>query len=237
MEPVSDYLAYQSKYRDTPRSSDVELIRLISKRTPKGGRVLDVGCSTGNLLRHLQAARPDLSLRGCDVDTDALAECPNQFLVFRANIAERLPTGILATTPPTTVLTFDSTVLNAVLYCLTDEQTAAALGNIHAILKPGGHLFVWDLLHRWNQRLTIREESTRYGDVTYHIRSYTLFEQLAKDAGFGNVKFLPCKTPRLDRPDDPDDLTSWTFPQGWNKGAVPFRGGVAQPWCYAVLTK
>ena len=65
---MSDYLAYQEKYRDTPRASDVELIRLISKLTPKNGSVLDVGCSTGNLLRHLKAERTDLTLYGVDVD-------------------------------------------------------------------------------------------------------------------------------------------------------------------------
>ena len=226
---MSDYLAYQDKYRDVPRASDVELIKLISKHTPKAGRVLDVGCSTGNLLRHLQAARPDLAFLGFDLDIKAVEATWDAG--FKATIQD-------VTDPKWAVApTHDTVILNAVLYCLTDRQAAAALRNIHAILQPGGHLFIWDLLHQWNQRLTIREESTRYGDVTYHIRPYTLLWRLAQEAGFKAVKFLPCKVPRLDRPDDLDNLTSWTFPQGWNKGAVPFRGGVAQPWCHAILTK
>ena len=230
---MSDYLAYQEKYREVPRASDVELIKLISKRTPKGGRILDVGCSTGNLLHHLHAARPDLELRGCDKDILTVVEWVKSGLPFecwQADVAETEWTDQWA------YPAYDAVILNAVLYCLDDLQIVAALRNIHRVLKPGGHLFIWDLLHPWNQRLTIREESDRYGDVTYHIRPYKLLHDLAADNGYSMCEIHPCKQPRLPKPEDPDDLTSWTFP-GWEKGGISFRGGVAQPWCHAVLTK
>lgn len=225
---MSDYLAYQEKYRDEPRASDVELIRLISNRTTKGARVLDVGCSTGNLLRHLRAKRPDLELAGLDLDPAAVQITKDEgFAAAEWDITVQVPGDPLQ----------DAVILNAVLYCLTDEQTSDALANIHRVLKPGGHLFIWDLLHPWNQRLTITEESERYGEPTYHIRPYKLLEGMAHGVGFSVVDFRPCKVPRLVKPDDRDDLTSWTHPPDWSRGGVAFRGGIAQPWCHAILTK
>lgn len=226
---MSDYLAYQSKYRDTPRASDVELIRLISKHTPKNGRVLDVGCSTGNLLRHLKSERPDLTLAGCDADekavVNALADGVLPVFLEDATRQWRAPFDWPDYKP------FDGVILNAVLYCLNDWQATQALRNIFLVLKPGGHLFIWDLLQSWNQRLTIREESTRYGDVTYNIRPWRLLHKMSAVEGFRECSLRPCKQPKLPKTDDRDDLTSWT------KGGVAFRGGVAQPWCHAVLTK
>lgn len=227
---MSDYLAYQAKYRDVPRDSDVELIRLISKHTPENGRVLDVGCSTGNLLRHLHVERPDLRLVGCDLDNDALDACEGAWPVHAEDVSKPWGTPAWLLDVP-----LDAAILNAVLYCLDDEQTATALRNIFLVLKPGGHLFIWDYLQHWEQRLTITEESKRYGKPTFHIRPYSLLQRLATEAGFGTVEFLPFSPSHLPIPDDTEDLTSWTY--SGNPYGFSFRGGLAQPWCHAVLTK
>jgi hypothetical protein len=55
------YDIYQKRYRDSIRESDKVLIELI--RSVIGGRsasLLDVGCSTGNLLRHVKRLLPAL---------------------------------------------------------------------------------------------------------------------------------------------------------------------------------
>lgn len=235
---MSDYLAYQEKYRDTPRESDRLLIELVSQRVPEGGLVLDVGCSTGNLLRHLRAVRPDLSLVGMDLSVesiggakaDELASIHDPGTLISFNVRD-----VLAGPPFNDTVEFHAAILNAVLYCLNDQQTLAALCNIHSILRPGGHLFIWDYLQHWEQRLTITEESERYGKATFHIRPYSLLNHLAKQAGFTGCEFVPFCPSHLPVPDDPYDLTSWTY--SGNPHGFSFRGGLAQPWCHAVLTK
>lgn len=230
---TADYLAYQARYRDVPRESDRVLIELVSGRVSEGGRVLDVGCSTGNLLRHLCVERSDLSLTGSDIDLGAVTRVPATFPVIVWDVTQP---------SPWTPVPFDAITLNAVLYCLDDQQAAAALNNIFRLLRPGGTLFVFDLLHTWQQRLTITEESKRYGKHTLHIRPYTLLQRLATEAGFGTAEFLPYLArpahPRYaNEPDDPHDLTSWTFDSRREGHAVIFRGGLAQPWCHALLRK
>lgn len=236
---TADYLAYQARYRDVPRESDRVLIELVSGRVSEGGRVLDVGCSTGNLLRHLLAERPDLTLIGLDFDEKAVVETLAEgFVAFLEDATRpwREPTEWPEFQP------FDAVILNAVLYCLDDAEAAAALNNIFRVLRPGGTLFVFDLLHTWQQRLTITEESERYGKHTLHIRPYTLLQRLATEAGFGTAEFLPYLAGLAhpwyaNEPDDPHDLTSWTFDSGREGHAVIFRGGLAQPWCHALLRK
>jgi len=69
-EGNAQYEEYQQKYVHTIRESDRVLIRmareLLGSLAADGRKpsVLDAGCSTGNLLRHLNAALPGLDLTG-----------------------------------------------------------------------------------------------------------------------------------------------------------------------------
>lgn len=58
------YHQHQSGYRRQPRFSDTGLIELASSMIPPtGGAILDVGCSTGNLLYHMRNAFADRQVR------------------------------------------------------------------------------------------------------------------------------------------------------------------------------
>src|SRR5262245_24789721 len=75
------YNQYQQRYADEPREGDKKLIDLVRRaaagRLTAGQpvRLLDIGCSTGNLLFHLKSAMPALNLTGGDLDSSAIAVC------------------------------------------------------------------------------------------------------------------------------------------------------------------
>jgi 2-polyprenyl-3-methyl-5-hydroxy-6-metoxy-1,4-benzoquinol methylase len=78
---LAGYNAYQAKYAGQMRESDKVMIRLIREVVAKRGdlgrplRLLDIGCSTGNLLLHLKRQLPNLALTGGDLAESSLDEC------------------------------------------------------------------------------------------------------------------------------------------------------------------
>src|ERR1700724_183666 len=73
------YSDYQKKYRDNPRESDKKSARYVlsaglcmNAETP---RVLDIGCSTCNFLRHLRHVMPDAQPFGGNLMKGHLEEC------------------------------------------------------------------------------------------------------------------------------------------------------------------
>ncbi len=97
----------------------------------QAARILDCGCGTGANLIMLgefgQASGFDASFRGLE-----LAHQYGQRRVAQASIA-RMPFGDAA---------FDLVTAFDVLYSLSEEEEAAALSEIHRVLKPGGTLIV-----------------------------------------------------------------------------------------------
>src|SRR5262245_57294913 len=76
---VRTYNEYQSRYSVTVRESDKILIetvrRIVAARGLEGiPSLLDVGCSTGNLLRHLRRLASSLKLTGVDLAPSSIAE-------------------------------------------------------------------------------------------------------------------------------------------------------------------
>src|SRR5690242_5442254 len=78
---LADYNEYQKKYAAQIRESDRIVLRLIgetlARRDPASApaRLLDIGCSTKNLLLHVKRAFPKLSLTGADLAEASLAQC------------------------------------------------------------------------------------------------------------------------------------------------------------------
>src|SRR5918995_443641 len=79
----SHYLDYQERYAVEPRRTDVRLIELIerecdSRPAADGNRplkLLDLGCSSGNLLYHLRNRLPRLQYTGADVFPGIIEHC------------------------------------------------------------------------------------------------------------------------------------------------------------------
>src|SRR5262249_6454818 len=75
-EFITGYSEYQRRYAANIRESDRVLVGLVRDVTEgEKGTLLDIGCSTGNLLRHLKRLVPGLELVGGDLTPRVLEEC------------------------------------------------------------------------------------------------------------------------------------------------------------------
>jgi SAM-dependent methyltransferase len=155
---LSDYNAYQAKYSKELRESDKVLIELIRQVIEKRGaigqplRLLDIGCSTGNLLLHLKKLFPKLILTGGDLAKSSLEEC-------RANSeltdVEFIDLDMLDIN---TGANYDIVVANAVaVYFFWDEYQKAAK-SVFTALADGGSYLAFEWLHPYvHQDIVINE--------------------------------------------------------------------------------
>ncbi len=94
-------------------------------------RILDCGCGTGHnlalLRRYGRAAGIDLTWTG---------------LTFARDRGERIVAQASAARLPFADATFDAVTSFDVIYALEDAVEAAAIGEMHRVLRPGGHLVI-----------------------------------------------------------------------------------------------
>ncbi len=237
--PNPAYVDYQARYAVEPRESDKALIRLLGDAL--GGvsapRILDVGCSTGNLLKHLQAVFPDALLQGGDAAADAVEACSLDPEL--ANVDVRL---MDVTEIPTDDL--DAVIVNAVLFSLDGDAFGRALSSISSSLRSGGVFANFEFYHPFPQELKIIERSESYPDgATLHWRSMSAVEQLLLRHGFSDVAFHPFEIPiDLDGAIYGDNATGYeslnSFTRRLEGGMrLIFRGALAQPWCHVIARK
>jgi SAM-dependent methyltransferase len=231
---VDGYLAYQARYAAQPRESDRVLVEIVDRLTRgrDGATVLDLGCSTGNLLRHLRRARPDLALVGGDLMESHLEACRRD-----PELAD-LPFAVMDALDLGVESAYDVVVVNAVLYLFAPSELERALTSIARSLRPGGHLVAFDLFHPFGQELTITEASATHPEgLTLHFRSYGAVGAALARAGFGTPEIAPFAIPvDLPRPGDDADIISYTVPAADGRRLL-FRGALFQPWCHAVAPR
>jgi trans-aconitate methyltransferase len=223
------YAEYQRKYAGSIRESDRKLIRIIADHVgaARGKTLLDMGCSTGNLLLHLQHAVPHLQLEGADIvaSTIAAASADPSLANVRFSVMDMLhmPGD----------RQYDVVVSNAALCFFTDEEFATALGNLCRAVKPGGLLAVFDFYHAFNETIVVVERSHMHpnGLQTY-FRSHDEVRRVLHDAGLLEPNFEAWHMPfDLPRSGDASDMTTYTVTT--NEGArLSFRGAVYTPWCH-----
>ncbi len=151
MPPYRDLAAFNDRAPEYDRGWRGRLHHEIAARTaalavatvPSPGRVLDVGCGTGYLLRSLAHRYPHAD-QLCGVDaapqmiSTASASAGDERLTFTVGVAEGLgfPDG-----------TFDLIVSTTSFDHWNDQQ--AGLVECVRVLRPSGHLVLVDQFSRW----------------------------------------------------------------------------------------
>lgn len=215
---VSAYLRYQERYRTKLRESDKRILELISGR---GGRLLDVGCSSGNLLRALRDTGMPLELDGLDISEDSIAQCRGDpslsGIGFRVGSIFDLPKDA-----------YDVVISNAVLYCLLDFN--AAVTSVRKALRDGGLFVAFDFFHPFEQEIEIVER-TQAAPEGHQIFMRSMFSARAAliAAGFADVAFHPFAIPITL---NGDGIATRTVES--DVGRLQFRGAIYQPWCHLV---
>jgi SAM-dependent methyltransferase len=236
---LAQYNAYQTKYAKQMRESDKVLIGLIRDVVEKRGnigrplRLLDVGCSTGNLLLHLKRLIPSLSLAGGDLAESSLEEC-------RANPElDGIEFISLDMLKINTGVQYDIIVANAVaVYFLWDEYRQAAESVFNALAHGGSYLaFEW--LHPFvHQDIVINETSISHPNgIRICFRPTKKVSDVFVAAGFRAVDFFPFQLPiELPPADASGEVVSYTR-KSIDGENLCFRGALSQPWCHMMAFK
>lgn len=242
---IADYLAYQARWARDIRESDRVLMGHVAdaitdlRATGREPLVVDIGCSTGNLLRHLRAAMPDVQLAGAEYSPESLDACradPDLAgMAFEEVDIVRM----------TADAAYDVAIVNAVLYLLDAGDFDAALAGLGRSLRPGGRLVVFDFFHPHPQDLAIIETSRSHPEgLPLHFRSMTPTEAMLRSGGFDEVRFEPFAIPidlepgarYGDNASGFEDLNSYTV-RAEDGRRLLFRGTLFQPWCHLVARK
>ncbi|MCA1952950.1 MAG: class I SAM-dependent methyltransferase [Hyphomicrobiales bacterium] len=229
---LKEYNAYQEKYAKDIRQSDKKIIDIIIRGIRGSEVVLDIGCSTGNLLKHLRGALPaGITLVGGDLAESSLelarANPDLAGVAFEAMDIMELRAAA-----------YDVIVVNAVLYMMTEAQYDMALASLHRALRPGGRVVIYDFAHPFQQELEIIETSDSHPQgLRLCFRSEKRIAAAFAAAGFASWEFQPFELPiDLPRQPYPNDLITYTR-KDEHGARMMFRGTLFQPWCHMIARK
>jgi len=120
---------YAARGRLTGRLT--QLADAVGYHLPAGGCVLDLGCGTGELARHLAAC--GLRMTGCDISASMLSRAA---MADSAGVAEWVPLEPGWQALPFAPASFDAVVAASVLEYV--DSPAAVVGECARVLRPGG---------------------------------------------------------------------------------------------------
>jgi SAM-dependent methyltransferase len=110
-----------------PSARDLPALKLsfLLRHAPSSGRLLELGCGEGKVLRGIASQRPELKLLGCDVRDIAPADGAYEFRRMASLI-------------PAADHELDAAVFSDVLEHVDDPS--ATLGELFRVIRPGGKL-------------------------------------------------------------------------------------------------
>jgi SAM-dependent methyltransferase len=229
---LAGYNDYQRRYATDIAERDKVMLGLVAEKRRGQGSLLDIGCSTGNLLLHLKRAFPDLQLTGGELAKSSLT----------AAIANPELAGIEFRTMDMLDIDgqYDCITANAVTYLFRWPEYERAIQSIAKALKLGGTFISFDWFHPFEgQDLAITEITEGHPEgLPIHARSYQRVARVFTKAGLDAVEFHPFFMP-FDIP-EPEDKSgtpvTYTVKQD-NGNRLSFRGSLYQPWCHVTATK
>jgi SAM-dependent methyltransferase len=230
---MQEYIAYQQRYVSSIRESDRVILELLAatlgrRRSRAQANVLDIGCSTGNLLRHLKQAFPSLALTGGDLSDLQLDVCRKDPQLAGVDFRRLDITALPADEK------YDAILANAILYGFDQNGFEQSLQSISGALRPGGALIAFDFFHPWRQEVEIIEKTRSFPQGhPLHFRPYIETEAALRAAGFAEVEFTPFQIP-IDLPKRDYSIEEiWTHTVVTTDGErLLFRGAICQPWCH-----
>ena len=228
-----EYIRYQSKYLNNPRRSDLEIIRIckgIYQELGDNLKLLDIGCSQGNLLHEIKEYFPKWNLLGGDLSPVEIEECSRQSRLkgidFKVMDIFDLPFNV-----------FDVIVVNAVFFALNNHESQMALKSISNSLRNSGTVIIFDMLSASPQNLQIIEENLSEASlkqININIRNIKFFESLANNEGLKLEKVTPFYID-IDLPYNEKSIVSHT--KNFGNLRHSFRGSIFQPWHHIILRK
>jgi ubiquinone/menaquinone biosynthesis C-methylase UbiE len=136
---VERYEQRMGEFRNLP-AEDAAILNILG--LPQGSHILEIGTGTGHFAR--TAARAGHRLTALDVSTAMLEYAQARADRDGLTGIEFRHAGFLTFTAE--AATFDAAVSVAVLHHLPDLWKAAALSNIHRVLKPGAQFLLCDVV-------------------------------------------------------------------------------------------
>ena len=232
----SEYDRYQERYRRSPRESDkriVDLLRAGLGASQTEPTILDIGCSTGNLLAFLRREFPQAKLAGCDLSVSSVEACRNDPDLDGIEI--QVADALTLTGPAR----YDAVCLNAMAFYFGDAEFEQLLSTAWSLLRDGGCLVAFDWFTPFrHQQIQVIEKSLGHPDgVSYHIRSTDLVEQMLQKTGFSGGDFHPFELPiDLPFPGTDGEVVSYTHRTEAGE-RLCFRGVLFQPWFHVLARK
>ncbi len=194
-----------------PKDSAIALGDLLQRQLGQpAGRLLDVGCATGELMAYLGRRFPALQCTGLDVFEDLVTT--GRRLLPGASFVQ----GSILEPPPALQGGFDIVTAIGVMSIFDEAQLERFWRNLLACCKPGGLIVVLSPLNEYGIDALIRHRKRKDGqrlawETGWNIYAFETVREVlaalgAEDAGFERFVFRQVLEPREDR------IRTWTLP-------------------------
>jgi SAM-dependent methyltransferase len=234
---LEEYNLYQKKYEKNIRESDKVLTNFIYNYVKKMDfkyvpTLLDIGCSTGNLLLHLKQLLPGIDMTGGDLALSSIKEAQNNpklsGIAFKEMDVFNLPNN-----------KYDIIIANAVGVYFKWPDYQYLLESVYQSLKQGGVYFAFEWLHSFDhQDLIVLETTVSHPEgIRICFRPIKKVSYYLNKVGYLKPDFIPFEIP-FDMEETPHDGEVVTYTRKLFDGKrLMFRGALAQPWCHMIAYK
>lgn len=236
------YSDYQKRYAITPRESDKVSAKFVRRALdmkrplPWQPRILDIGCSTGNFLRHLKRIVPGAALYGGDLMAPVIEEC-------RADpTLAGMTFDIMDVFDIPNRIGYDTIIANAVNVYFEPDEYLRALRSIAAALRHDGTYIAYEWVFPRDKEQRHVEVSQGHPEgLKFWFRAENTVRYLMLEAGFTDIEIIPFDIP-IDMPKPIQngtdaDLATYTVIDPVTHRRLMYRGDLYQPWAHIVARK